>query len=232
MDTRKENLLKAIVDEYVATANPVGSSLIVEKYFPDLSSATVRNEMADLEEMELIGQPHTSAGRMPTIKGYQYYLDNFLAFEEIIDNHDETLEKIAQEFSFNDDSIKSLAKAMAEISDLALLVGFAPMNVYYTGISNLFRQPEFVQQNLLYSMSDVIDSLDEVMAKIFNQISGEPQVLLGEQNPFGEMSAVVLAKYIRQDREGIIGILGPTRMDYRQNLGLVKQAKRVIESLK
>jgi len=75
MDSRKEKILQAVVLDYIETAEPVGSRTISKKYNLGVSSATIRNEMADLEEMGLIIQPHTSAGRIPSDKGYRYYVD-------------------------------------------------------------------------------------------------------------------------------------------------------------
>ncbi len=75
MDERKKRVLAAIVQDYVATAEPVGSRTIARKYNLGVSPATIRNEMADLEEMGLIEQPHTSAGRIPSDKGYRYFVD-------------------------------------------------------------------------------------------------------------------------------------------------------------
>lgn len=75
MDERKKNILHAIIQDYVGTAEPVGSRTIARKYDLGVSSATIRNEMADLEEMGFIEQPHTSSGRVPSDKGYRYYVD-------------------------------------------------------------------------------------------------------------------------------------------------------------
>jgi len=75
MDERKQKILKAIVQDYIATAEPVGSRTISRKFDLGVSPATIRNEMADLEEIGLIEQPHTSAGRIPSDLGYRYYVD-------------------------------------------------------------------------------------------------------------------------------------------------------------
>jgi len=72
IDERKQRVLEAIIKDYVATAEPVGSRTIARKYNLGVSPATIRNEMADLEEMGLIEQPHTSAGRIPSQLGYRY----------------------------------------------------------------------------------------------------------------------------------------------------------------
>lgn len=75
---RKSRILQAIVQDYIETAEPVGSRTISRKHIPELSSATIRNEMADLEEMGYLCQPHTSAGRIPSDLGYRVYVDNML----------------------------------------------------------------------------------------------------------------------------------------------------------
>jgi len=83
LDARKKNVLLAIVQDYIATAEPVGSRTIARKYKLGVSPATIRNEMADLEEMGFIEQPHTSAGRVPSDRGYRYYVDHLMKHEEL-----------------------------------------------------------------------------------------------------------------------------------------------------
>ncbi len=83
MDSRKQKILEAVVLDYIETAEPVGSRTISKKYNLGVSSATIRNEMADLEEMGLIEQPHTSAGRVPSDAGYRYYVDYLMAQSDI-----------------------------------------------------------------------------------------------------------------------------------------------------
>src|SRR3989338_11285351 len=78
---RKDRVLAIVVDEYVKNVSPVGSQLLVERYRLDLSPATVRNILAELEEEGFLMHPHTSAGRIPTQRGYRYYVDHLI--EEI-----------------------------------------------------------------------------------------------------------------------------------------------------
>jgi heat-inducible transcriptional repressor len=79
LDDRKRRVLQAIVEDYIATAEPVGSRTIARKYQLGVSPATIRNEMADLEDLGLIEQPHTSAGRIPSDRGYRLYVDSIMA---------------------------------------------------------------------------------------------------------------------------------------------------------
>ena len=81
LDERKEIILNAIIQNYLETGEPVGSRTISKSYL-NLSSATIRNEMADLEELGYIVQPHTSAGRIPTDMGYRFYVDHLMAEKE------------------------------------------------------------------------------------------------------------------------------------------------------
>ena len=84
MDERKRKILQAIVNDYVSTAEPVGSRTIAKKYQLGVSSATIRNEMSDLEDLGYIEQPHTSAGRVPSNKGYRYFVDCLMEKEYLL----------------------------------------------------------------------------------------------------------------------------------------------------
>lgn len=83
LSERKMRILKTLVDDYIKTAQPVGSRTISRKHELGLSSATIRNEMADLEEMGYISQPHTSAGRVPSDKGYRFYVDHLMQVQAL-----------------------------------------------------------------------------------------------------------------------------------------------------
>ena len=83
LDNRKKKILQAIVEEYIETAEPVSSKSIVEKHGIDYSSATIRNDMAELEKIGLLDKPHTSAGRVPSAKGYRYYVDELINYNDI-----------------------------------------------------------------------------------------------------------------------------------------------------
>lgn len=97
LDERKKHILESIIKDYVQTAEPVGSRAIVRKHGLNVSAATVRNEMADLEEMGYLEQPHTSAGRIPSEKGFRYYVDWMMEKENLSDEEMEVLEKLLNE---------------------------------------------------------------------------------------------------------------------------------------
>lgn len=230
LDSRKEILLKLTVRTYVKTAEPVGSSSLAEASGLDVSSATIRNELSELEELGYLTHPHTSAGRIPTEMGYRYYVDHFL--ERKAPAH-ETLAPIAEAIREADedaDRLRRAARALSELSGETVLVGFDARNVYYTGISNLFSKPEFRAVGYVTTMSKVLDHLDEVMLKVFPSIADEPRVVLGESNPFGRECGAIMTRAPFAGGYGVLAILGPMRMDYDNDWSLLTGTVTVLKA--
>lgn len=221
MEARHNKLLKAIVEQHIATAKPVGSKTLVEERGFDLSSATIRNEMADLEERGFIIQPHTSAGRIPTANGYRYYLDNLLSIKNV--SHKDLLEL---ETAYKSD-IRDLVKSLSSKTNLATILSRESNNIYITGLFNLFSQPEFEDYKMVLSMGQVVDSLERAMSNMFNKID-KPQVLLGQENPWSEYCSVVIAPLDTQEKS-LLAFLGPLRMDYNQVLGFMDSVSKIVK---
>ena len=121
MDARKERILKAIIDDYILTAMPVGSRTISRKYETTLSSATIRNEMSDLAELGYLAQPHVSAGRVPSVKAYRLYVDALLSGEELpMDENARAY--FAERVRQMEDVITTAAQAISEITRYTALV--------------------------------------------------------------------------------------------------------------
>ncbi|HHV30064.1 MAG TPA: heat-inducible transcription repressor HrcA [Clostridium sp.] len=110
LDDRKKKILQSIIDDYISTAEPVGSRTVARKHELGLSSATIRNEMADLEEMGYLTQPHTSAGRIPSDKGYRFYVDQLMRQSEL------TVEEIYSIKSAMETKINELSQLLKQVS--------------------------------------------------------------------------------------------------------------------
>lgn len=227
LTSRQNQIFKQIVENYVFDAQPIGSKLLTDSL--DVSSATIRNEMAALEEKDLIYQPYTSAGRVPTVAGYKYYFENFVEKEKMLPKREQQIVASTWQKSTADynQSLKNLAKVLADISKHAVLVGFSERYFYYTGLANLFNQPEFTAVNLVRSMGYLVDHLDEVVSEIFPQVEGL-SVKIGDDNPFSNECSVLLAKFSDSNGDGLLGILGPLRMDYQQNYSLLNYSRNLI----
>lgn len=227
MDSRKEHLLNTIIEEFIKTSEPVGSKRIAISSAFDVSPATIRNEMVELEKMGFITHPHTSAGRIPTEKGYKYYIQNSLKEKDLTMREKNFLEHAAQEEPAR--KIKNLAKGIAEVSHMGVFVAFSEDNFYYTGISNLFSHPEFYSHESVSSMSEIIDRLDDVIYKIFDTIGDDVVILLGRENPFGSECTCIITKFKDKETDGgIFGVLGPIRMDFQKNYSVVQYVKKLI----
>lgn len=212
LEKRKEIILKTIIKEYVQSGQAVSSGLLASKYKLNISSATIRNEMMELEEDNYIYQPHTSAGRVPTEKAYQLEIKNLS--QKLPDIRKSDLDRLTSYFNSASNDLRSLAKILAEIANNAVFWAFHKNDLYYTGLSNLFSQVEFKQTEAVYDVSVVIDRMEEIINQEFDNFSEGLQFKLGAENPFGPFLGTVILKYKKNKQSGLCGILGPMRMDY------------------
>jgi len=226
LDERKSALLSQIIEEFIECAEPVGSRMIVDKYNWDVSPATIRAEMLALEEKGYTTHPHTSAGRMPTEKGYRWYVSRLdMPSIHISAKLGKRLEGSVAGLR-GQDRIKKLAREIAEIATNAVVVGFGKNESYYTGLSYLFSHPEFRDINFVRSFSEILDQLDDALSILFEDETTGTSVAIGRRNTFGSECSFVSS---RVGWEGcVFGILGPLRMDYRRSIGLINWTRENI----
>lgn len=225
MTSRQKKLLKQIIDFHIRTNQLVNSKYLTRTYFPKISSATIRNEMAGLAQEGYLFQPHISAGRLPTEKAYEWWVKGFL--KEKRPNLCE--KKTISSFKiYNNLSLKNLAKAIAEITKIATIVAFNKDDFYCTGFSYLFSQPEFKGVEHALHLSKILDKLDDGLKKVFQEVK-DLKIFVGENNPFGPFcSSIILSLKPSFKKEKIIFVLlGPIRMDYNKNFGIMKCIKEI-----
>lgn len=123
LDERKLHILQAIIDDYIVTAEPVGSRTLARKYIIDISSATIRNEMADLEDLGYLEQPHTSAGRIPSDKAYRLYVDRMLQLTGLSNIEADSIKTIYQERSRQVEQIvRSASSVLSDITNYTSVI--------------------------------------------------------------------------------------------------------------
>lgn len=235
MTERQIQILAAIIEQHAEIAAPVGSVMLAKLF--GVSSATIRSEMVRLEEMGLIAQPHTSAGRIPTDAGYRFYVnmltntpDNNLLPE--FDRSARTIEaRINPQSNHADRAIRS---AVDSLVDLTHNLGIATIGdeLYMNGIGNLFAQPEFAQTNHVQSVARLLDNLEPWLREA---APNEPlNVYIGAENPIGKTSGVslIISRYRSpySDRS-YIGVLGSTRQSYAKVMRLVRHAGAMLEEI-
>ena len=238
IDPRKEKILASIIQHFIQTAEPVGSKTLLVKFQLSVSPATIRNDMAFLEEEGFIYQPHTSAGRMPTTKGYRLYVDKLADYEKAERLARTNLEKIQQQ--------RHSLKAKERVYDAVSLLAQATPNIsfasipenqrtFYLGVSNMLKQPEFLEHPL--TASQVVEVLEEgtCFLKTLDSLNltQEPRIFIGEENllPQIESCSLIVGKYRFDDYEGCLGLLGPVRMPYAYNLAALTEVLRTCNEI-
>ena len=225
LDKKYKKILYAIIEEYIESKNPIASEYLVNKKKLDCCSATVRNIMLELDEAGYLYQPYISAGRIPTNLAYRLYV-NDLNYEQKLSKKIETkLESFLNTLTINDVSQKSkfLAKFYTDISKNAILLCFSPYNYYITGFSDVLSQPEFYEFEKLQNLSLVFDNLESICERLFENVKNT-EISIGVEGSFSENLSSIKSRF----SHGVITIIGPTRMDYKQNLALINYFKNKI----
>ena len=240
---RQRQILCQIIEEYAETASPVGSVTMAKLF--GVSPATVRAEMARLETLGLIAQPHTSAGRIPTDAGYRFYVNNLEKNnEEIAEdfnpkiNEESNLERgmhaLVRRVSSQSQADAAIRGAVDILVELTGNLGLATIGgqLYLSGISSLFRQPEFVDTRRVQSVAKLLDNSEPWLREA---APGEAlNIFIGQENPIGKNSEVslIISKFRSpfSDRS-YIGVLGPTRQNYSRVMALVKYAGNMLEGI-
>ncbi len=222
MNERQSKLLKEIIDQFIETALPVGSHHIIGRGTFLVSGATVRNEMRVLGEEGFLEQPHVSAGRIPTAKGYRVYVKNYL---EPSRSEKEVRKKFAtlREQYFQRKDQERVYEAVALLSHMMPDVAFATVphkdRVYYLGLANILKQPEFIANPGL--ATGVVEMLEDHLSDILDKVEIDDKVryYIGEDHilPQFQSCAMMVTEYKVRDQSGVLGILGPLRMDYAYN---------------
>jgi len=233
MDIRQQKILQAIIDSFIKSAMPVGSKYIREFYDFGVSPATIRNEMAALEKEGYIMQPHTSAGRVPTSRAYRMMVDQMKLQKQLIERVQQDMLKVRREYYLKKTKEK-LYDMVAVLAGVTNNISFATLpdkdRVFYVGISNLLKKPEFITQP--EKASQVIEILENQLYDILCDldIKKEGAVYIGEENilPEFQSCSLLAVPYHYKGFNGVMGILGSTRMDYPYNLAALRTAIQLL----
>lgn len=221
----------------------------------DVSPATIRAEMARLEAVGLIAQPHTSAGRVPTDAGYRYYVNHLDGMREDGWNYETGAAYVAQmpevraieegrygraahaierRITSQSQADAAIRRAVDALVELTGNLGLATIGgqLYLAGISQLFTQPEFGDVRRVQAVAELLDNLEPWLREA---APGEAlNIFIGHENPIGRNSEVslIISKFRSpfSDRS-YIGVLGPTRQNYARVLALVKHTGRMLEEI-
>lgn len=232
MTERQIAILSTMIEQYAEVASPVGSVTLAKLF--NVSSATIRSEMVRLEELGFIAQPHTSAGRIPTDKGYRFYVNLLTQSNEPVqlDRGAKAIEaRVSTHGTHADRAIRS---AVDSLVDLTQNLGLATIGdeLYLSGMGNLFSHPEFLGGANAQGVARLLDNLEPWLREA---APNEPlNVFIGSENPIGKTSgATLIISRFRSpfSDNSYIGVLGPTRQSYARVMRLVRQTGAMLEEV-
>ena len=235
LPARQAKVLAEIISKHIKTAEPVSSKLLVTSRVFKVSSATLRNEMNGLEELGYLVQLHTSGGRVPTDKAYRFYVDNIVVQSDldIADGAKKRIRSAIANGGNNPREInKTVAKTISDLSDQLIFTNiFESDDCFKIGLSCLMEFPEFREFDRMFQLTSFFDHFETLFDRIkkdfFEEQDLAPNVFIGRENPMGGIKneAVITVKYnLPHRRLGSMTLVGPMRMDYEKNIGLIKYA--------
>jgi len=232
---RQAEILNKIVRNYIDLAQPVSSEFLEKKHDLGICPATIRIEMQKLTDKGFIHQLHTSAGRVPTDKGYRFFVDNLLKseipeFEDVFE-----IEDIFQKAEKDIFKLASrLTKFLAEESSNFTILNLLERDFFWKeGWEEILREPEFEEKDLIYNFTELLESFEENIENL--KINSGIKIYIGKENPFPkarDFSIISSRCYFPDEKEeAIISLLGPKRMDYDRNISLINSLTKLLEKL-
>jgi len=226
---RQKSILSAVIEEYVRSARPVASRELQGREEFDFGPATIRNEMLKLDRWGYLNQPHTSAGRVPTDRGYRFFVD-YLIEETDLRAQDMRLLQELFHMDNEDEFLKEFGKRVAHISNTFTTVGrFGDDALYDAGFSEIFDEPEFRDARMLKAFGRFMDEFNESVRGLFEE-SEEERILIGAENPMreGRECTVVLSTWKNGwGSEGFFAMVGPKRTNYAKHRALLRKIKQI-----
>lgn len=236
LTNRQIRILRTIIEEYMETAQPVGSEALEKKYELGVSPATIRNEMADLTKAGFLKQPHTSAGRVPTKQAFHFYIDHLMEERKLSVTEEVTArEKIWDaRFDFNR-LMHQATKVLAQKTQALALAATDQGEVYHAGYANILKVPEFYDIDITRTVLSILDETTDVWNLFSRSLGDQPiHFLLGDElgDEILEPCGMVFTTFqVGRKKRGAIGVLGPARLNYSTVAPTVRYFGDLIEEL-
>ena len=234
---RQLHVLKAIIEEFIETAEAVASETLDKKYNLGVSPATIRNEMVKLTSTGFLKQPHTSAGRVPTPMALKFYVDKLMKLKELsVTDEVNVKQKIWDYRNEMDHLLREATRTLAKQTKAMSLSATDEGDFYTSGLGNILDMPEFYDIDITKHLLDTLDEYD-YWWKIFSAFA-DPQedplrVLVGEDlgGQLLNQCGGVFVKFSSPSHQGAIGVIGPTRLNYPRIIPLVRYMGNLINDL-
>ncbi|MBI2617439.1 hypothetical protein HYW55_04855 [Candidatus Gottesmanbacteria bacterium] len=236
LSERQLQILRVIIEEFIETAEPVGSETLDKKYNLGVSPATIRNEMVKLTQYGYLKQPYTSAGRSPTPEAMRLYVEKLMKTKELSVTEEVTVkQKIWDYREETDKLLREATRALAKNTKTMSLAATDEGHLYSSGISNILDMPEFFDIDITKHLLNTLDEYEfwwDVASSITS--NEEPlSVLLGDDlgRQFLNQCGGVFTKISSPHHQGVIGVIGPSRLNYPKIIPLVRYMGNLINEV-
>jgi len=228
---RQAKILAAIVKENCDNGQPVASADLTEKYNFSVSAPTIRNEMQELEKHGFIKQPHTSAGRVPTDKGFRFFVNELMDRVKLTLKEQDTLKRELLKLQMaHMEMSRRLTKLLSEHSQSASFALF-DNEISTMGLSNILNNPALPAQDAK-EIANFFDCIDEHAEKMMNDYSGMgTKAMIGKEielSKTSDYSMIVSGLQLPSGKKGIIGLVGPKSMKYEKNMSLMEYIAKLL----
>ena len=233
---RQVQILKSLIEEYIETAEPVGSETLEKKHNLSASPATIRNEMVRLSELGYLKKPHTSAGRVPTPRAMKFYVKQLMREKELSVAEEVSLkEKVWDYRSQEARCLRAVVKSLADKTHMLAVATTHGGDIYAAGYANILDMPEFYDIDITRGLLSALDEFDFLQSMFSNAPSDDDvYVLLGDElgpklhGPYG----FVFTKYhTPMNLNGEVGVIGPVRLNYTAIIPTVRYVGDLIEEI-
>lgn len=221
---RQKTILDAVVQEYIKTARPVASRGLIREFDLDMSPATIRNEMLQLDDFGYLEQPHTSAGRIPTDKGYRFFVDHLLQDFSLSVAEERLINRVFK-MKEEDIFVREFSRVLSHVSETFAAVGILGENIFYeSGFSEILEEPEFHDPECVKSFGRFVDFLDDEVKSMLPQIKNN-QLFIGRENPLKDALdySMALSTWVHpRGFRGYFTLVGPKRTNYHRHKAIIK----------
>jgi len=235
ISARQTQILKAVIDEYIETAIPIGSESVEKKYNLGVSPATIRNEMAELTRLGYLRQPHISSGRVPTPLAMKFYIDQLMEEREMsLTDEVKAKEEIWDVRNNLDRLLEEATHALAERTKNLSIAATDEGKVWHAGYRNVFTNPEFSSMGICADLFSLLEEFDRLKELFFVRSSGNPiDVLFGEELGWTELApiGVVCAHFNVKGKNVALGVIGPLRLSYSTIIPTLRYFRNLIEEI-
>lgn len=218
LTSRQTQILKAIVDEYIRTAIPVGSNALEKKFNLGVSPATIRAEMSSLTDMKYLRQPHTSSGRVPTPLAMKFYINQLMEEKQLgVVEEVKAKEQVWKSRNDFEDLMNNATQVLANKTHSLAIAATFDGDVWRAGMKNIFDNPEFGDIGVCQNIFSMIEEVNNLHELFFERMTGlsSVEVLFGSElawSPDLNDLGIVATKFDINGKKGAIGVIGPFRM--------------------